>query len=76
MEYSEFINSKLKAKLPEGIPSDFYILTDKLFDYQRLIVDVALKRGRFLIGAECGLGKTLMQLEWSRIVSEYTNKPV
>ena len=28
MKYSEFINSKLKAKLPEGIPSDFYILTD------------------------------------------------
>ena len=76
MKYSEFINSKLKAKLPEGIPSDFYILTDKLFDYQRLIVDVSLQKGRFLIGAECGLGKTLMQLEWSRIVSEYTNKPV
>lgn len=75
-QYSEFINSKLKTKLPAGVPSEFYDLTDKLFDYQRLIVDVALKRGRFLIGAECGLGKTLMQLEWSRIVSEYTGQPV
>lgn len=74
--YNEFINSKLKTKLPAGVPSEFYTLTDKLFDYQRLIVDVALKRGRFLIGAECGLGKTLMQLEWSKIVSEYTGLPV
>lgn len=37
-----------------------------LFDYQRWIVDMALDRERFAVYADCGLGKTLIQLEWAR----------
>jgi DNA modification methylase len=36
-----------------------------LFDFQRDIVGWALKRGRASIFADCGLGKTPMQLEWA-----------
>lgn len=77
-DYIDFINSKSKSKLPPGIPLDFFKdnLNKNLFPYQELIVRISLLKGRFLIGAECGLGKTLMQLEWARIISNYTNKPV
>lgn len=41
-------------------------LSQKLFPFQRDIVEWALRRGRAAIFADCGLGKTPMQLEWSR----------
>lgn len=78
INYNEFIATKNKNNLPPGIPLEFFkdSLNKNLFPYQELIVKVSLLKGRFLIGAECGLGKTLMQLEWAKKVSDYTNKPV
>jgi hypothetical protein len=43
-----------------------------LFDFQRDITIWALKKGRSAIFAGCGLGKTLMQLEWGWLVNKYT----
>lgn len=40
-----------------------------LFDYQRAIVDLAIRKRKFAIFAEPGLGKTLMIAEWVRYVS-------
>jgi superfamily II DNA or RNA helicase len=37
-----------------------------LFDFQAAIVKWAIRRGRAAIFADCGLGKSLMQLEWAR----------
>src|SRR5205823_6443219 len=37
-----------------------------LFPFQRDIVGWALRRGRAAIFADCGMGKTAMQLEWAR----------
>lgn len=42
----------------------------ELFDHQRALVAWALRKGRAAIFADTGLGKTLMQLEWARHVSE------
>lgn len=39
-----------------------------LYDYQRDIVKWALRRGRAAIFADCGMGKTPMQLEYARHV--------
>lgn len=36
----------------------------------------ALVSGRFALFEDCGLGKTIQQLEWSRHVSEHTDRPV
>jgi DNA modification methylase len=47
-----------------------------LFDFQKFIVKRALKAGKYAIFADCGLGKTLMQIEWAKQVSNYTGKPV
>ena len=42
---------------------------ESAFDYQRDIVGMALKKRKFCIFADCGLGKTLMFLDWVRHVS-------
>lgn len=41
-----------------------------LFDYQAWIVRRAVQRERFALFADTGLGKTAMQLDWARIVTE------
>ena len=66
----------LKAKKIVDVPTGFIVSQDKLnpmlFDFQKAIVAWACKRGRAAIFADCGLGKTPMQLEWARLVCEQT----
>lgn len=77
MKYSEFIQKKQIMDVPTGIPDPgAFELHPALFDYQRDIVRWALRRGRACVWAECGLGKTFIQLEWARIVHAFTGKPV
>ena len=77
MTYSEFVEGKAIRDVPTGIKNASDVeLNGKLFDFQRDVVKWALWRGRACIWADCGLGKTFMQLEWSRVVHEYTGKPV
>jgi len=64
VKYSEFINGKRQSDIPTGFKPKK--LSDSLFDFQKDIVAWALRRGRAAIFADCGLGKTLMQLEWAR----------
>ena len=74
MEYLDFIQSKIKKVQDSGFePTE---LNENLFDFQKCIVKKALKKGKYAIFADCGLGKTLMQLEWANQVSRYTNNPV
>ena len=47
-----------------------------LFDYESDIVRWALMKGRSAIFADCGLGKTAMQLQWASQVSKHEKKPV
>jgi len=49
---------------------------DFLFDFQRALVNWALRKGRAAIFADCGLGKTPMQLVWAENVVRKTSKPV
>lgn len=48
-------------------------LSSSLFPFQRDIVRWACRRGRAAVFADCGLGKTLMQLEWAREVADHTD---
>ena len=43
---------------------------DLLFDYQRDIVRMSLEKKKFAVFADCGLGKTLMILDWVRHVHQ------
>ncbi len=63
-DYAAFVESKLRhapaiGVTPQGIASI-------LFPFQRVITEWALRKGRAAIFADCGLGKTLMQLEWCK----------
>jgi len=74
MTYEEFVMSKVRRLGDAGF--DAGELPSFLFDFQRHIVTKALKRGRYAIFAECGLGKTPMQLVWADAVMRHTGKPV
>jgi hypothetical protein len=47
-----------------------------LFPFQRAMVDWAVRQGRAAIFADCGLGKTPMQLVWAQNVRTITGRPV
>jgi len=65
--YAEFLETKTVSDGPTGLET-VPDLNPMLFDFQRDIVAWALRRGRAAIFADCGLGKTPMQLEWARHV--------
>ncbi len=67
MEYIDFLETKRTSDRSTGMP-DIPPLNPMLFDFQHDIVSWALRRGRAAIFADCGMGKTPMQLEWARHV--------
>ena len=74
MEYKEFLKTKKKGFISSGFePTE---LNSNLFDFQEYIVRIALRKGRFAIFADCGLGKTLMQLAWADAVNKHTGEKV
>lgn len=66
--YENFLGSKSLAVKPQGIPI-IGKLNPQLFAFQSKVVPWALRKGRCALFADCGMGKTLMQLEWSKHVS-------
>lgn len=76
MSYAEFIKSKRVEDPDTGFEIGRTALNDHLFDFQRDIVKWALLRGRACIFADCGMGKTIMQLEWAHHVTIATGLPV
>lgn len=75
-DYKQFLKTKQKNHVLSGFDIDESKLNSNLFDFQKFIVKRALKAGKYAIFADCGLGKTLMQLEWASQVNKHTNKPV
>lgn len=74
--YIKFLESKQKSHILSGFNIDEKDLNKSMFPFQRFIVKRALKAGKYAIFADCGLGKTLMQLEWAHQVSKFTGKRV
>ena len=74
MNYYEFLESKKKKVIESGF--DVEQLNPKLKEFQTFIVKRALKAGKYAIFADCGLGKTFMQLEWAYRVADYTKSKV
>lgn len=67
MKYAEFLQAKAITAPATGL-QEVPALNPALFQFQRDITAWALKRGRAAIFADCGMGKTFMQLEWARHV--------
>ena len=76
MQYKEFLKTKQKNFLSSGFIVKDQDLNINLFDFQKHIIKIALEKGRFAIFADCGLGKTLMQLSWAECIFKKTNKKV
>lgn len=76
MNYTEFLETKQKNHVKSGFNINDDQLNVNLFDFQKFIVKRALNAGKYAIFADCGLGKTLMQLEWANQVVKKTKQPV
>ena len=74
-EYKKFLKTKTKSHIISGFDIDESELSDHLFDFQKFAVKWSLKLGRSALFEDCGLGKTLQQLEYAYQVSKKTNKP-
>ena len=74
--YLDFLQTKQKTHILSGFDVDEKQLNNKMFDFQKFIVKRALKAGKYAIFADCGLGKTLMQLEWANQVCKQTKSKV
>lgn len=75
-DYLEFLKTKKKTIQKSGFVVEDSELNPLLFGFQRFIVKRSLEHGKYAIFADCGLGKSFMQLEWGNHVVKYTNKPV
>ena len=73
-EYQEFLKSKQKAKEHKGFAA--LPMNDKLFPFQQFIVERNISKGKHAVFADCGLGKTVMELETASQIVRHTNKPV
>ncbi len=74
MDYATFIDRKSQLAGQFGFEPTF--VHPMAYDFQSHLVEWALRQGRAAIFADCGLGKTLMQLVWSHNVVRHTAKPV
>lgn len=76
MDYIDFLMKKKKIEGPTGIKVSPEDLNKNLFDWQSEVVSWSLRKGRSALFEECGLGKTVQQLEWANQVVKKTNKNV
>ena len=74
--YKDFLKQKQKHYIESGFEVSESHLNENMFDFQKYAVKTALKKGKFALFFDCGLGKTLMQLEWANQVYKHTGKPV
>ena len=72
--YDAFLRDKEQFGAMDGFTPTY--LPGFLYDFQTALVDWAVRKGKAAIFADCGLGKTPMQLVWAQNVVEHTNKPV
>jgi DNA modification methylase len=75
-DYMEFLKTKQTAIKESGFEVNENEINSILFPFQKYCVKRALKAGRFAMFEDCGLGKTIQQLEWADKVQNYIDKPV
>jgi hypothetical protein len=72
--YADFIDRKSQLGGQHGFEPIW--MPDFLFPFQRHLVEWALRQGRSAIYADCGMGKTPLQLVIAENVVRHTNKRV
>lgn len=73
-DYEKFLENKKHSIGNSGF--DVNYLPEIAFDFQKFIIEKAIKKGRIAIFADTGLGKTLIQLSIAKNIINHTNKKV
>lgn len=71
MNYNEFIESKRHSIGEFGFKANY--IPDIAFDFQKYVIEKAVKKGRMAVFLDTGLGKTLVQLSIAQNVVNHTN---
>jgi superfamily II DNA or RNA helicase len=74
MNYNQFLESKRHSIGNSGFEPNY--IPDMAFDFQREIINRAIRKGRIAVFADTGLGKTLIQLSIAKNIVNHTNKRV
>lgn len=74
LDYATFLDRKTQLGSSAGFEPVF--MPDFLFPFQRALVDWSVRKGRAAIFADCGLGKTAMQLTWAQNIVQKTGGKV
>lgn len=72
MDYKDFLANKRFVLESSGFDIEKSELNPMLYEFQKDVVRWALKKGKACIFADCGLGKTPMQLSWAYQVHKYS----
>ena len=73
-DYEKFIENKKHSLGEFGFEANY--IPDMAFDFQKYIIEKAVKKGRMAVFADTGLGKTLIQLSIAENIVKHTNKKV
>ena len=73
MDYQTFVSGKAHSGSEYGIEPAF--MPPQMFPFQVALTEWALRHGRGAMFADCGLGKTPMQLTWAANYARHTGKP-
>ncbi len=74
MEYTKFLESKKHSIIDYGIKPIW--LPDKMFDFQKYVTEIGIKKGRYANFLDTGTGKTIIELTTAFNYVKHTNKPV
>jgi hypothetical protein len=69
--YERFLQLKSQSDVYSGF--DPLWMPEFLYDFQKSLVDWSIRKGKSAIFADCGLGKTPMQLVWAENVVRKMN---
>jgi hypothetical protein len=72
--YADFLVSKAQLDRGDGIEPLW--MPDFLFPFQAALLEWSLRQARGAVFADCGLGKTPIQLAWAENVRRHTGRPV
>lgn len=74
MTYADFLHNRAHSRASGGF--DPVYMPDAAFGFQQELIKWTVRQGRAAEFADCGLGKSLMELAWAQNVYLHTGRPV
>lgn len=69
--YADYLERKSQLGIMNGFDPVFY--PEAAFDFQKYLLDWIVRKGRGAVFADCGLGKSLLELAFAENVVRKTN---